>query len=86
MRMLLEKQTDRIVFFSPAAGFAAPSSISFVTFDGLRHLAPDDWRACDWEGETPPGFNAQTSYLFRLTPFGQIVEVQPPNSEGLVVI
>jgi hypothetical protein len=86
MRILLEKLTDRIVLFSPAVGFAAPDSISFVTFEGQRNLTPGDWRACDWEGETPPGFNAQTSYLFKLTPAGDIVELQPPGSGGLVVI
>lgn len=86
LRLLIERATQRIVLVSPAAEFAAPTEISIVTFAGMRRLGPDDWHARDWDGETPPGFNAQTSYLFMLTPSGAIVEIEAPRADLLVVI
>jgi hypothetical protein len=86
MQLIVQKDSMRILSFTPKATFQMPSNITVVSASGLHLIPSSEWELVPWKGDTPRGFTAQTCYLFMLNTDQSISEINKPVFLEQVVI
>ncbi len=86
MQLIVQKDSRRILSFTPQATFQMPNNITVVNYAGLQVMPPSVWELVTWRGDAPRGFTAQTCYLFMLNSDQSITEINKPAFLEQVVI